>query len=506
MAKPHWLSGVAKILRAETDDLRELARIGGADPRTAYIGTRLDGVDLRGQDLRGMLFTDLDLSRVQHDADTRIDPDQIDQPPDTRPVLLLAARRWSPIAVAEQLRISHLRILDESQIAEFKLAHAAGANCLILGHEQESDGIAFVLLQLEGGENRAPLIIQGREAGPAVSRWMNSLQHSPIVFCNDSAMPRTPIARGLAADTLSLVRVILDNPDRLFTTLPKLSAYWRATGRGPMPLLDSVAQLFDKIWRSGLQNHRVGLSAFFDHAREEIMAIQSLLDPYSMNHISTSRGTMHCFLDMALMRSEPFEYAKSIISTWKRLDRFDTAGLDPFEGGRRSALTVRESFSNPYKLISLKYIRSLGRFRFSDVSEITISPYADLQTVVKGLLYDGGLWVNAQDIISTGGDDFITVWGLVAGQMRRFARSQSGPYRQAYLELILRAGARLADMKPLLHLLDSDVLIRLESFEADVGACRFKATVSPELGSGRMLPSLAVDVEIDRSGPRLKLL
>lgn len=59
------------ILQASTSDLRELAILAGQDPRTMYIGTCMNGVDVRGQDLRGMIFTNLDRTKVRSDERTR---------------------------------------------------------------------------------------------------------------------------------------------------------------------------------------------------------------------------------------------------------------------------------------------------------------------------------------------------------------------------------------------------------------------------------------------------
>lgn len=71
----HWLHGAASILRADTGDLRKLTEIAGCDPATFYIGTCMDGVDMRGQDLRGMKFSDFDVTKVLIDADTKLDPE-----------------------------------------------------------------------------------------------------------------------------------------------------------------------------------------------------------------------------------------------------------------------------------------------------------------------------------------------------------------------------------------------------------------------------------------------
>lgn len=71
----NWLAGVEAILRSKTRDLRKLADLAGLDPATMYIGTRMDGADLRGQDLRGIKFTHLDRDKVRVDEKTRLDDD-----------------------------------------------------------------------------------------------------------------------------------------------------------------------------------------------------------------------------------------------------------------------------------------------------------------------------------------------------------------------------------------------------------------------------------------------
>jgi hypothetical protein len=76
MAKEaHWLAGIEDVLTAETGDLRKLAEIAGNDPATFYIGTCMDGYDLRGQDLRGMKFTNFDITKVLVDEKTLLDPE-----------------------------------------------------------------------------------------------------------------------------------------------------------------------------------------------------------------------------------------------------------------------------------------------------------------------------------------------------------------------------------------------------------------------------------------------
>lgn len=54
----NWLEMVVTLLQAQTSNLRELARIAGADPRNFYRGIRLSDLDVAGQDIDGMEFAD----------------------------------------------------------------------------------------------------------------------------------------------------------------------------------------------------------------------------------------------------------------------------------------------------------------------------------------------------------------------------------------------------------------------------------------------------------------
>lgn len=72
---PHWLDIASEIIRSDVADLRELARIAGADPVTFYRGADLSKADLSGQDLRGLDFTHANLRGAVLDDLTRIDPE-----------------------------------------------------------------------------------------------------------------------------------------------------------------------------------------------------------------------------------------------------------------------------------------------------------------------------------------------------------------------------------------------------------------------------------------------
>jgi len=54
----HWLEKVVVLLKADTKDLRELARLAGGNPKTFYLGVDRRKIDFRGQDVQGMRFSD----------------------------------------------------------------------------------------------------------------------------------------------------------------------------------------------------------------------------------------------------------------------------------------------------------------------------------------------------------------------------------------------------------------------------------------------------------------
>lgn len=70
----HWLDKVITILDAETSNLRELARLAGGDPRTFYKGINIEKLDLTGQDIEGMEFSEenFDIQREQAELELHV--------------------------------------------------------------------------------------------------------------------------------------------------------------------------------------------------------------------------------------------------------------------------------------------------------------------------------------------------------------------------------------------------------------------------------------------------
>jgi hypothetical protein len=57
---PHWLDKVIDLLKADTNDLRELARIAGGDPAIFYKGIELQDLEWEDQNIEEMEFSSSD--------------------------------------------------------------------------------------------------------------------------------------------------------------------------------------------------------------------------------------------------------------------------------------------------------------------------------------------------------------------------------------------------------------------------------------------------------------
>lgn len=93
---PHWLDKVIVLLEAETADLRELARIAGANPETFYRGIDLHDLELSGQNIEGMEFSSpphrQNITGYQLDLDIYL-PDDIHRPENAAARIKSASRQ-----------------------------------------------------------------------------------------------------------------------------------------------------------------------------------------------------------------------------------------------------------------------------------------------------------------------------------------------------------------------------------------------------------------------------
>lgn len=508
MAKPHWLADVAKVLSADTDDLRQLAKIGGVDPRTAYVGTRLDGADLSGQDLRGMLFTDLDLAKVKHDTDTRIDPDQVlgaEDASDARLVILVLSHAISRDQVARQIASGAALVLGPRDAPLFFTAMARGAIGVVVTFEAEL-GIMPVIDEVTREASALGyhliLVLQGRSRRGPGGLWRRARPLQQIIFCADPAMARYSDGQGLSNETRHLLRLLVAHGPMVSEQLGPRSIYLRALGRGPDPVMDAAAQIFDRTWRETIYGQRLGYFLLSNSSSAGHDRAEQLLTPKFVVAVQAHRSTtIEAFVDLGDQQSSPPDYMGQALALAATLQPGSRWGPADYRGvdGQPLAIVAAMGLDPGRRFESPGHDR-IRRFDFREVHGLVFNPKADLNWVATRLLDVGELWVTARDIIAAGGGQ-VTTWNLVAAQLRRFVPTGLGAARQAYLELILRAGlpGYTGDRSELRSILDSDIVVRVEDFVTDVGIARFEAVLAPR-GAPRDRHDFRLDVGIDGAG------
>lgn len=160
----HWLDHVVDLLEADTLDLRELALKSRDDPTNFYVGASMMGVDLRGQDLRGLRFSDLNGAIT--DETTRLDSAESVGEMEAEPEPELDELQIESLAVPEQpgggLWRSQEDLLSRNDGASFWAVDAGNSKvvCAVSRLAQRRDHASFPLSavgwsDIKAGEKRA---------------------------------------------------------------------------------------------------------------------------------------------------------------------------------------------------------------------------------------------------------------------------------------------------------------------------------------------------------------
>jgi hypothetical protein len=146
----HWLDMVVALLRADTSDLRELARIAGADPKTFYRGIDISALDLDGQKL-----DDIELSTPSPSptrAGTQFELELFSPNSELQIVHKLkgAVRQEERVALllAEFLRNRSRAIQIINGYSDKAMLATSAMNLLIDIYDRELDGKRFSNLQI----------------------------------------------------------------------------------------------------------------------------------------------------------------------------------------------------------------------------------------------------------------------------------------------------------------------------------------------------------------------
>lgn len=541
----HWLAQVEAVLLADTGDLRKLAEIGGEDPRTLYIGTSMDGVDLRGQDLRGMAFTRLDPAKVRMDADTRLDPtpgSELDTPTldpeddltDTDGMVLFMEHRLIPEFLRSAPRWApNLAIYGPGEVEAFNhdALRYAGPKFVVFDVRRRAflerfvgripDGVVILLARRTPGFEVAEL---DRDTAAAA--------RSPIVVIQASSSG-TPVYRtatvAVVKDAISMLATNWELLEKVLRR-QRVSVFLRSRGQAPDVLADAWSQMFERTQRMALYGYagtRLSSAQLVDRsdrAPDISDALFSGLRPLVVDRRSGPRSVDAAIL-VDTSRPPNSDYEDTFEGGVERMLNLRRWSLHEIEKPARPTASEFQligrtrvfamhlvSSATPPLLPEIYPSEHLRNVYLDGISTLVVSSDANESRVVTHLIENGELWVSVRDICTFDPDDD-TIWSLLQRQLRRLARAPSGPARSQYLSLFLRAalqsdGVLTGDPGRIIDAINHSLFPQL--FNVSFGKVAFRpegAIYHVKIHRAGQPPSAppvtSFRLEIDGQGPRI---
>lgn len=462
-----WLEGVAAVLRATTGDLRELARIAGADPATLYIGTSMNGVDISGQDLRGITFTDLDLAKVKHDDKTLVDAppnvpasDELPDLPGPLPQALVFFSQQRMVAEflaargARALDVGFFEAHDERAFRE-ACATFPGPKFAVLEVNRTEplysaispfDPDVVVLVMRRGGAPSLPQVT------PEVADRLGG----PVVLVLASGEGGLAYSSALTSTLRHVIALFMTNWSKLLQVLSdqRVSVFLRAKGATPEPLADAWCVLFERLERVGLTRspgfrlHSAaggGVPRNVDIVGELLGNLKSILvdrPPLSTPSDVAALVDLYGESDLPPESRDPPTANLMRRLGWGVVDLEHRAPGDievTGPSGRFTIETMTEVTQGDREALLSVPIAELN---LSEITDIVIARSPDETSVLHGLFQARQARFSIRDI-RTWRPDEGTIWTPLRHQLRRLARGRPGPLRTAYLSLFLRAAFQL---------------------------------------------------------------
>lgn len=490
---------VARILQAETGDLRVLAELAGGDPRTFYIGTSLSGADVRGQDLRGMILPGLDLDHLQHDAKTLKD-EAAESPPDVLsvqiPLIYLSEREVDRTSLDRLIAMTPIVLEEARRDAFLVAADLHPGPILILAWNEISTSARYAAEELTArGRAYVLVVVESHHSlGNARDRREGLGELGPVLSVPPvSTVYRTRLAV-VTPETLDAVGVLAElwgDRDRLFKGGDAF--FLRARGVGPSRQLDAAAQMLDRLAALRLAPQDMSVVAPFSRRRLGVD-----IDPIAKRLL---RGTSVSGFSLTWSRS-PFDLGVFGDPTRMRSDTsqayFDTvlAGLQ-----RRGVIVKRAKDGGSISLrdVQVEVRRDDGRVRGTfhpdlegprainivAIDKLVISESADLTVIVQEA-ERGALWATSRDMMALDFDS-PNLWMVVAAQLRRVSRAMGGKPKQLYLEMLIWTA------------------IRMKALDAEFGPELEAALNSPDFSETHSLSLTYLDVQRSGTTGRLKI-
>lgn len=461
MRRRGWLDGVEEILRAETGDLRRLAEIAGEDPRTLYIGTPLDGVDLRGQDLTGMLLPDLDLKKVRHDAETRLDP-----PPPVEDFsvanmarALILVRERTPARASERgwnaaLGLGFALFPEEEEDAfREAVAKADGPAFVVIDHPRRrsfadrlKDYGPQVVTIVRRPEGLPPLQVDEADA-------ILELQ-GPTIIVPTAGFIGAASLSAVTGPVLDAIAILTANWRELQLQLGGLrpAIFFRARGKAPDAFGDAWSRIFQQVKgadleaATGLRLHPYGPPPEGDDFAAVLfpqLEVQGIDPGYKSRQPLRGAVLLQYYPRSGFERGD---YMGTLIRILRR-NGWDapaqTTTPPPIVTLNGRGWQARLEARDPDE--GLREVRlgdrALREAEIGDIVEIFVAERFSPDQVVNLAVLKRTLLVNAGDLRSFR-PNASSIWPLVAQQCARLGRTPDTAARTRYLSLLLRSALR----------------------------------------------------------------
>lgn len=465
MAKAdHWLRAVEAVLRAQTSDLRTLARIAGADPATLFIGTPMDGADLRGQDLRGMRFTHLDPSRVRRDEQTQLDghlatgdeaSDGQDHPSPARALVLWISKHKSgDILRGRELLGKGVRVFTTEEYSEFT---------------QESrrfEGPKLVVIDERSRRISGPLPSMGHETIVVFVRRANSeffsgneirslgLSKTSAVMIPISSITSATFPTTMTESINNFIYICCNNwPDiRNIIKGYGLSAFIYERGSNSDGNIDAWSRILSLAARSNVFGYD-GLGLLHGPTNKwkgaEILFPRQAPVAIDMSGMRNPLSSAALILGLDGQRASPeAAYAKSVSRMlqyrgWILEEGHHAAeGLDFRASGSAMSIGIDVVASNAPQGVSRKIEdRALRGIEFSHIDRLIFDERANLADLMHNLISSHSLTVTIGDVQAFSADR-LSIWPIIATQLRRVSRYYDAKSRTQYLSMFIIAALR----------------------------------------------------------------
>ncbi|MGH6977884.1 MAG: hypothetical protein ACRED4_01100, partial [Brevundimonas sp.] len=446
-----FMTRLERILEADTIDLRRLAEIGGGDPAHFYVGTNLDGVDVRGQNLEGMKLTGLTPAKVRKDEETQL-PVNPPLEPAVEMIVLLAGERAGPRFVPNRdFRVRFFAPSEEE--AFFQTADGFHGSVIVLAPRDR------MARAIPSGQR---LNLMGRESICVVAH-PNPITSRHLILANEAGPFHRVISvqssifhtGAMSADMRMLLKLLLRSRHWEYVrhmAPDPVSYFARVAFRRSTRPLEAAAAIFDKAAALGLSTHDCLLFAPHKAAWARDDGEWPLL--IGARHITSTLNdrALAALLPSPRSLSNLEDYASRLA---EMLSRNGWGGVRTVHGESRHTqvevilpLEPQEIRLPVVDALSVKDPRvplartPFGGSHLADVDDIVLSPDVGVRTVAFGVVNHRLLALSGRDLLACS-DRPATLWSLIGAQFVRMQEEASPTELILYIRLLLASAFKL---------------------------------------------------------------